>query len=236
MKLDDYLYDNPADHEKAVDQYLAGLKVFLMAPEHGDGEWPNIQQDALNEAHEHVLNLLQLKWGHDCDRDRPVSVRMWFRRNQRMIADWAMLDTEPRREETTVARHQRLVNNLRIISSVTGAAQQELDQVHRELDNMVRQYQCQAVEQSVFLVRYKKNAAWQESPHKFDYPASLHLSKEDAEQFQAEGYEIEARVLKKSRPGLYDSPGDNYAAYRAELAAVVGQVLPYHHALAKFVA
>jgi hypothetical protein len=124
---------NMKKHEAAVDACLAKLKAFLMTPDHGDGDWPNIPREVLTTADDLVGEMLDLKWGRDVDGDAPVKVRMWHRGQLRLVCDWAFIDTGPRGEESEAAQEARCLRNLSTVSAVSAACADELRRLHVEM-------------------------------------------------------------------------------------------------------
>lgn len=237
MNLENYSYEDPNTHEQAVDQYLANLKAFLMSPDHGDGSWPDIKPEALKQAQELMLDMLQLKWGHDCDSDRPVRLRLWYRRTHRLLADWAFLDVDHReRNVSPIEAEGRLLANLRTISSVMGSAAEEMRMAQNQLEEMHRRKLREAASMEVFLIRYEKNESWLAGEHLYDLPASLHFTKEAADSFVAEGFAVERKLVKRAMPTDRDNPAGDYAEFRKKLEALCGKVLPFHAELSMYLA
>lgn len=235
MNINDYAYEDPASHEKAVDHYLAKLKTFLMSPDHGDGSWPDIQPAALNESQELMLDMLQLKWGHDCDGDRPVRLRLWYRRTHRMVADWAFLEQGSRHDKAPADKEEvRLFGNLRTLSSVIGSAAEELRMVESQLNELHLSKLREAAALEVYLVRYEPNAAWQAGEHRTDQPVSLHLTQEAADSFVAEGFTVTRKSVRKIKPSSRDNPDGNYAAFKKKIEELSGKVLPWFDALGPY--
>lgn len=229
MKLHNYQYDNPASHEAVVDAYLAKLKTFLLTPDHGDSSWPDIPRAELDDARGLIADMLQVKWGRDCDGDRPVRTLLWYRRTHRPVCDWAVLENDPppNARDPVDALEKRLLNNLSILGSVVGAASEELRRTQVELTEMALARRQQAAAVDVYLVRYHKPDNWAGEVH--DFPVSMHLTKESADAFVAEGFAV-SRVYaaRKALPARSDNQADNYAEFRERLTGLTGKVLGYY--------
>lgn len=219
-------------HETAVDAYLAKLKAVLMAPDHGDSSWPAISMEQLHEMDGLVEDMLSLKWGEDCDGDKPVRFSMFYRRTHRLVWDSPL--RLGRDGETTEAESRRLLGNLRSITGAISSYNQELQHIERRLDELSRLEACIAATFPVWQVRYSKPAAWLTSEHKHDQPASLHLSEEAAMAFvPPAGFEKGKTICRWAVPDTYASPTDNFAEYRAKVAAASESVVPQFGALEK---
>lgn len=219
-------------HEGRVDAYLAKLKAVLMAPDHGDGSWPDIQPEQLREVDGLVAKLLELKWGRDCDGDQPVRFAMHYRRSHRLVWDLPVrLDNGA--DETIAAARQRLMGNLRTVSGGLRSYSEELHRIEQHLDELARREACLAAATPVWLVLYKKNEDWLAGEHKHDQPASLHLSEDAAAAFAPEGFERGVVKRRWAVPSTYANPTNNFAEYRAQLAAQCEAVAPRARVLEK---
>lgn len=222
----------PAEHEAAVDQYLANLKLFLMEPDHGDNSWPTITPEQLHEANSLVAYMLSLKWGEDCDHAKPVTISMNYRRTHRLVWD-IPLRVSPE-DEATETESRRLLRNLRVITGALGSYTEELRHIERRLDELARLDVCAAASFPVWLARYSKSEVWMAGEHKYDQPASLHLSEEAARAFiPPEGFTKGKIVPRWAIPGTYDSPADNFADYRKRVAAACEALGPQFRWLEK---
>ena len=219
-------------HEAAVDAVLAKLKTFLMAPNHGDGGWPDIPREELDAAAELVREVVDIKWGRDVDDDSPVRVRMWHRGQVRMVCDWAFIDNGPRDEsrETADARQERFMRNISTISSVQASCAEELKRVHIEMADVHSRDKRKRAAFEVHYVRYKATPEWDAGEHRKYEPASVHLTEEDAERFIAErakaGMTVSYHVVKRAVPGYRDSDAEGFAEYRQKVADNCGKLLP----------
>jgi hypothetical protein len=217
-------------HEAAVDAVLAKLKAFLMTPDHGDGSWPDISREGLDTAHTLTREMLDLKWGEDCDGDAPVSVRMWSRRQVRPICEWAYIAHEPRDDsEADDERHARLLSNLSSASSASAAAAEAMRQIHIEMADIHNRKLRQAAMFEVHFVHWTPPADWDCGRFGLEGPVSLHLTVTDAEQFIAEqtalGLTFSKRAVMRATPSHRDSPSNGFADYRAKVQAECGKLV-----------
>lgn len=219
-------------HEAAVDAYLAKLKAVLMTPDHGDGSWPDIPTERLHEMDGLVEEMLSLKWGEDCDGDKPVRFSMFYRRTHRLVWDSPLrLDRDG---ETAEAESRRLLGNLSSITGAIGSYNDELQHIEQRLDELARREACIAATFPVWQVRYSKPENWLASENKHDQPASLHLSEEAAAAFvPPAGFEKGKTVRRWAVPDTYASPTDNFAEYRAKVAGASEAVVPQFGVLEK---
>jgi hypothetical protein len=221
-------------HEAAVDAYLAKLKTFLMAPDHGDGSWPDIPREELDKTSELVHEMMELKWSHDVDGDSPVRVRIWERRQVHMVCDWAYIQNPPRDEakESADDRQARFIRNINTISAASAACAEELRRVHIEMADIHAREMRRKAAFEIHVVEYaapQENAAGKKPSFKDDV-ISLHPTSEAAEQFIAEqekqGMSMSRTIIMAATPGYRDSPTDKFAAYRAKVEAQYAQVVP----------
>lgn len=225
-------------HESAVDAYLARLKTFLMTPEHGDGSgWPDIKQEALQEAHDLSVELLELKWGVDSDLESPVKVRMWAKRAYRPVCDWAFISSGPGEGETPDATEARLLNNLSAVQGASATCADALRLIHVEMAALHNRKMRRKAAFEVVQVTYKPTAEWDAGPHKGEKPVSLHLSVADAVAFTATcpkelGLGQPPEVVRQrgylAMPPYRENPADGFAEYRKKVTALCGQVVPHY--------
>ena len=222
---------NMKKHEAAVDKALAKLKTFLMKPDHGDGEWPKVSDEELTKAYDLVGEVLDLKWGQDVDGDAPVRVRIWHRAQEHPVADFAFIAHGPHREdESADAREARWLSNLNTISSASAACAEELRRLHIEMADVRSRTLRKNAAFEVYPVRYKPTPEWDSGVHGRDYPASLHKSEADAEQFIQEqeklGMVVDKRSIMLTTPSFQDSPSDRFAGFQRKVAEHFGKLLP----------
>jgi len=224
-------------HEKQVDQYLAKLKAFLMTPDHGGGDWPEISDDKLDAAQELVCDLLLLKWGQDCDESMPVKYALWSRSTQRLPWDIPLQTT--RNKEAFKDENSRLLSNMRIISGAISTYSDELQRTADRLKEIALRQVCIAAAFPVFQVRYSKPKVTDgeaketvQGIHKNDPPASIHLSAEEADAFVPPAEFNKLRTIKRwAVPSLHADPTDDFAKFRAEVAAASNKILPLYQVL-----
>jgi hypothetical protein len=221
-------------HEAAVDAYLAKLKTFLMTPDHGDGSWPDIPREELDTGNGLVHEMMELKWGTDVDRDSPVRVRIWERRQVHLLCDWAYIQNPPRDEETEPAdeRQARFLRNIQTISSASAACAEELRRVHLEMADIHARELRRKAAFDVHVVEYaapQDNASGKKRSFKDDV-ISVHPTAEAAEQFIVEqekhGMTLTRTIIMSATPGYQDSPTDKFAEYRAKVNAQFEKVVP----------
>ncbi|KWA84223.1 hypothetical protein WL29_22955 [Burkholderia ubonensis] len=218
-------------HEARVDALLAKMKTFLMSPDHGDGSWPDIPHEELDKASVLVGEMFDLKWGEDVDGDAPVKVRMWHRGQQHMVCDWAFIDHSPRDEkESTTDQEARWLRNMSTITSASAACAEELRRLHVEMADVHSRKLRKSAAFEVYHVRYKPTPEWDGGAHGRDYPASLHRSEGEAEQFIREretaGMVVERRSIMLATPSSRDSAADGFAEFRHKVEEHYGKLLP----------
>jgi hypothetical protein len=224
---------NLKKHEAAVDAYLAKLKAFLMTPDHGDGSWPDIQPDELSTGRDLMVELLDLKWGEDCDGDAPVILRMWNRRTHRMVCDWAFTSNGPRDEEPLAATEARLIANLSTVQGALASASEALRLNYTEQADLYNRKQRQQAAFTVVQVTYVPNAEW-DSAHKGETPVSLHADSEAANTFiqslqtarRGTPLTVRRQVALYAVPPYGENPADGFSEYRKRVEAAFGKVLP----------
>lgn len=218
-------------HEAQVDALLAKMKTFLMSPDHGDGSWPDIPHEELDKASVLVGEMFNLKWGEDVDGDAPVRVRMWHCGQQHMVCDWAFIDHSPRDEkESTTDQEARWLRNMRTITSASAACAEELRRLQVEMADVHSRKLRKSAAFEVYHVRYKPTPEWDGGANGKDYPASIHRTDEDAQQFIAEqekaGMTVDRQSIMFALPSSRDNPADRFAEYRYKVEAQYGQLLP----------
>ncbi|KVP75294.1 hypothetical protein WJ96_05925 [Burkholderia ubonensis] len=216
-------------HEAAVDAALANLKTFLMTPDHGDGSWPDIPQEELGQARDLVGEMFDLKWGRDVDDDSPVRVRIWHKGQERMVCDWAFIDTGPRVDEAAEAQEARWLRNMNTISSASAACAEELRRLHIEMADVHARKLRRNAAFEVHQVRYQRPPGWSAGENIKDYPVSIHLTAADADAFiatQAQaGVKAEVRAILKALPSSRERADDGFAEYRRKVEEQCGKLL-----------
>lgn len=122
------------NHEIAVDAYLTKLKVVLMQPDHGDGSWPDITTEQLREMDGLIEEMLTLKWGSDCDGDKPVRFSIIYRRTHYLLWNCPLINDCD--GETAEEEKRRLLDNLRSITGAIGSYNEALRLISRRLNEL----------------------------------------------------------------------------------------------------
>jgi hypothetical protein len=221
------------NHEDSVDQYLAKVKNFLMAFDHGDASWPDIKDEELNESDSLIKELFQLKWGEDCDGDSPIKFNMLFRRTHHLVWDSPILNGA--QDESNAMCEARLLGNLRNVGCAISSNSELLRQIQMTLDEIRRNKLCVQASFPVFLIEYEKNSQWNRGENAPDRPASLHLTENDANNFVAPDEFIQIGKIKKrwAIPDTYANADNDFAEYRHKVEKICNAVQPKFGVLEK---
>lgn len=206
-------------HNVEVDAFLEKLGAFLRAPNHADADWPLIPDDELQAGADLMYELVDLKWGRDCDDDSPIRLRLHEKRHYEDIWD-GPLRRAPRAEEAPAAAQERMLSNIRIISGAMSACSHALDRTYNQLEEVRTTTARRSAAVPVYQVRYE----WEGEGDGVRFPCSLHLSEEDAALASFPGYKRLGGRHMLAVPGRSTSASVEYGEFRKELAEAFGQV------------
>lgn len=213
--------DDSEAHLAQVDQFLARLREFLAAPNHCEGDWPEIPVTELARAKELMQGMADLMWARDCDSRSPIRLSVLDRQRHHIVWDLPVR-VAPRQDESYEEEEGRLQSNLRMVAGAISAYGQQLALIDQYLYELRRARLARAAAFDVFRIDYVQPA---DSDPTSDRAVSLHLSKEAALSFEAGGLEVARIVRLEAKPGLQANMANNFAEFRGQVERACGRVM-----------
>lgn len=211
-------------YQEKVSAFVKRLRAFLKEPNHHEtgNDWPSIPHEELGAARELADDLFDLKWGEDCDGSSPIRLTLFDRQRFRLAWDHP-LAVEPRRDESLGDAERRLLSNLRTITGAMSSYSHELRIVEEHLERIRRTRAVRAAAFQVYLVSYVRPDNYEPA---LDRPVSLHMSDVAFSKFESRGFTRRQVQALWAVPDLYADPANDFADFRAKVAAACEKVVP----------
>lgn len=231
--MDKYI---PENYEADVKALTERVTAFLAEPDQGDGaSWPTLSLNQVQEARDLLYDMLELKWGRDCDGDVPFKLSLLYRRAH--FLPWDIPLEHGDDQESSAQEKLRLMQNISRISGAMDTYAKQLDICLRGIQEITRQEQCDANEFPVYVVAYQDTEATWKEAFPYDKPCSIHLTAEAAEAFQPPAGFIKQKTREMdanpSAEPWFNLTDTVLANYREKVAQHCEKIVPRFNTLQK---